>query len=44
MQLWTGMRVIVTAYLLQGAPIAENKSQRIERIERIELSATSEYE
>jgi hypothetical protein len=34
-QLWTGMRVGVTAYLLQGPPITENKSQRIERIERI---------
>ncbi len=34
-QLWTGMRVSVTAYLLQGPPITENKPQRIERIERI---------
>jgi hypothetical protein len=32
-QLWTGMRVSVTAYLLQGPPIMENRSQRIERIE-----------
>jgi hypothetical protein len=30
------MRVSVTAYLLQGPPITENKSQRIERIERID--------
>jgi hypothetical protein len=35
-QSWTGMRVRITAYLLQGPPIAENKSRRIERIERIE--------
>ncbi len=32
----TGMRVSVTAYLLQGPPITENKPQRIERIERID--------
>jgi hypothetical protein len=30
-----GMRVSVTAYLLQGPQITENKSQRIKRIERI---------
>ncbi len=35
-QLWPGMRVGVTAYLLQGPPITENKPKRIERIERIE--------
>jgi hypothetical protein len=35
-QLWTGMRVSVMAYLLQGPPITENKPQPIERIERIE--------
>ncbi len=37
-QLWTGMRVSVTAYLLQGTPITENKSQHIEHIEHIEVS------
>jgi hypothetical protein len=36
-QLWTSMRVSVTAYLLQGPPITEYKSQRIEHIERIGL-------
>jgi hypothetical protein len=35
-QLWTGMRVSVTAYLLQGPLIMEYKSQRIERIDRID--------
>ena len=30
------VRVGVTAYLLQGRPITENKPQRIERIERME--------
>ncbi len=29
-QLWTGMRVSVTAYLLQGPSITENKFQRTE--------------
>jgi hypothetical protein len=32
--LWRGMRVGATTYLLQGPPITENKSPRIERIER----------
>ncbi len=38
---WTGMRVSVMAYLLQGPSTTGNKPPRIERIERIPVSVST---